>query len=209
MGRLLDVILFFFALWALSLGAFLIGLPLLGYLLYKALKWGRGSAHQPRPAGRRGAPWATYAGIFMLLISALALFSGGFVSPVVFGLGGILLLLRPRLDAGRLPASPRHVEGSVVLHDRLDPFLWYAVMELKLSTRDVVRVLCSLGQRFIFRLDGGSPLIVLSAFSLGRKGAERKIVSRASEISRVLAPLGAFLLPLDCGPSSPLSGAAA
>jgi hypothetical protein len=198
MGRLLDVILFFFALWALSLGAFVIGLPLLGYLFYKALNWGRGSAHQPHPSGRPGVSWRMYAGIFLLLLSVMALFSGGVMSPIMFALGGVLLLSRPRLATGRLPASPKHVEGSVILRDRLAPFLWYAVMELKLSTQDVVRVLCSIGQRFIFRLDGGPPLIVLSTSSLSRRGAERKLLSRAREISMVLAPLGAFLLPLDC-----------
>ena len=87
MGWKLNGLAFLFALWALNTGALVIGIPILLYLFY-----GLWSNRQARPAGTGSSRWMTYLGVFLLVLSLVAVMEQGTYSPVVFGGAGIVLL---------------------------------------------------------------------------------------------------------------------
>src|SRR5271157_5101520 len=196
MGWKLSALVFLLAMWALVSWSLMVGIPLLAYFLYGLLKRKRqrqGTA--PRGPSRVGA--TKWLGVFLILLSLVALVSGGVFSPVVFAALGVATLLYGKRPGARLHVGMNPVEDSILLRDRLLPFRWCAVAELKLVTRDAVKVLSAVTGVLVVRFDGKArAFLVVEKSSFGWRGAEEKVVSRLSELSRVLMPLGAYLMPL-------------
>ncbi|MDG6956798.1 MAG: ATP-binding protein [Nitrososphaerota archaeon] len=86
MGWKLTAFLFLFAAYALGVGALVVGVPILLYLLYRL--W---SSRQGSPGGKSHR--LAYLGAFLLFLSAVAVAEGGTHSPIVFGTAGAALLL--------------------------------------------------------------------------------------------------------------------
>jgi hypothetical protein len=84
MGWKLTAFVFLFAVWALNVGALIIGIPILLHLFYRF--W---SNRKPGPGKSR---WMIYLGVFLLLLSLISVAEQGTYSPIVFGVAGVTLL---------------------------------------------------------------------------------------------------------------------
>ena len=88
MGWKTTAFLFLFALWALNVGALIIGIPILLYLFFRFL-----SNRKAKPSGSGSSHWMIYAGAFLVFLSLVAGAEHGTYSPAVFGLSGVSLLV--------------------------------------------------------------------------------------------------------------------
>jgi hypothetical protein len=71
------------------------------------------------------------------------------------------------------------------------------VTEVKLATRDAARALSALDGTLVFRLDGQARAYLVSkSTALSVRASEQDVASRLRELSKVLTPLGAYLMPL-------------
>ncbi|MDG6960875.1 MAG: ATP-binding protein [Nitrososphaerota archaeon] len=87
MGWKLTAFVFLFAVWALNVGALVVGVPILVFLLYRF--W---SNRQAQP--RVGRPhWMIYLGALLLFLSIVAVAEQGTYSPIVFAAAGVSLLV--------------------------------------------------------------------------------------------------------------------
>jgi hypothetical protein len=196
MGWKLSVLVFLLAVWALLSGSLIIGIPLLAYLLYGLSRRRRQTQGAEQKGTTRGGT-AKWLGVFFILISLVALVSGGVFSPVVFAALGVAALLYGKSPRALPHAGANPVGGSIMLRDRLFPFRWYAVAELKLVTRNAVKVLSAVGGTLVVKLDGkAKAFLVVEESSIGWRGAEEKATESLREFSRVLTPLGAYVMPL-------------
>jgi hypothetical protein len=211
MGLLTKGILFIFALAMLGLGAWMITLPIFAYLfLSPILRSRRRSAPQRvssngDPARRRGLPVVKLLGVVLLLLGLIGFAEGGTFSPIAFGVPGLLLLAAPTFVSSSA-SSAKPVEDSILLRGRFVPFRWYAMAEVKVSTRDPAGALSGLGERILF-VSGPAPglFVVISVMALGRAGAEGAVFDRMRAAARALSPLGVYLLPLDAKEASEVS----
>jgi hypothetical protein len=145
-----------------------------------------------RPAGRYAA------GAALLLLSCVALMEGGTLSPAVFFLGGVAVIFQPHLRRSLLANQLVPLRESILLRSRFFPFLWYALAEVKLESQDQVRGIAAMeGQLLVFAGKNPSTLQVVSAYALGYREAEAKVVRRLQRESRMLSQRGAHILPLD------------
>lgn len=196
MGWKLNGLIFFLAMGAFAFGSPFVGMLLLGALLLTRLA----KRSRNRPGDRNAKPRvgkATYLGAVLILVSFVAFLSGGTLSPLVFGTLGVVVLF---CGSGKgLPfASPVPVKDSAVLRDRLMPFRWYAVAEVKLATKDPATVLSFLDGRLVFRTgEAGRAYLVLNWTATSLRGAEKKIGDHLRLLAASLLPLGAYTLPLD------------
>ena len=87
MGWKLTALIFLFALWALNVGALIVGIPILLYLGYRF--W---SSRQNRLKGAGRPHWMIYFGVFLIFLSLVAVAERGTYSPIVFGVSGVTLL---------------------------------------------------------------------------------------------------------------------
>ncbi len=101
-GWKLTAVAFLFALWALNVGALVVGIPILIFLFYRF--W---SNRQAKPVGGR-SHWMTYLGAFLLSLSVVAAAEQGTYSPMVFAVAGITLSI-----LGVFPGSVQEFVGQV------------------------------------------------------------------------------------------------
>jgi len=206
MGWKLKTAAFLFALLALGAGALIIALPL---LLYVFLPWIL--ARRRRDGGDGGTPsagghrWLAYLGVFFLAVSLVALASGGVFSVLVFGgLGAGLVYLGAAQGSG-LPASLVPVSESILMKDRLLPFRWSSVVEVKCASGGLTRLLPALNGRFVVTLrEKTGVFLLLQATALTEAEAERKLVGRIRELSKSLVAIGAYLFPVEAREASPM-----
>lgn len=211
MGLLAKVFLFFFALLAFGLGAWIIALPIFAYLFLPPILRSRGKSAPQRasseggPSRKSGLPIVKFLGVTLLFLGLIGVAEGGTFSPIMFGVPGILLLAAPRVLSS-LASSARSVDDSILLRGRVVPFKWYAIGEAKVSTRDPAGALSGLGERVLF-VSSPAPriFIVFSAVALERAGAERAIFGKMRATARALSPLGVYLLPLEAKEASEVS----
>ncbi|MDE1853878.1 MAG: hypothetical protein KGI38_09065 [Thaumarchaeota archaeon] len=199
MGWMMKAGLFLFALFAAAIGAWIVAVPILGLLILPSLIRGkrRGrSVKSTRPARRGFGSWLNGIGVILILLSVVAFFSGGILSPIVFLLAGMALLFRHRLSV-RVASRFTPVENSILLRSRLNPFHWGAVAEVKVSTRDVEGALSGVNERLLL-VSNPTPriFVVYSANSFSLTGAEDQLTRRMQSTARALVPLGVYLLPL-------------
>ena len=86
MGWKLTAFVFLFALWALNIGALVVGVPILVFLLYRY--W---SNRQAKPRVGR-SHWMIYLGLLLIFLSIVAVAEQGTYSPIVLGAAGVSLL---------------------------------------------------------------------------------------------------------------------
>ncbi len=200
MGWGLKVGLFILALVAADFSAWIITVPILLLLFLPPILGHRGGRKADRnesSGGGRGASVVNVVGAILLLLSIVALFSGGTLSPIVFGVCAFALLLRNQFSF-QLPTSIRPVKESVLLRHRFAPFRWSALAEAKMSTRDLEGALSGLNERLVFTSDPKPTIFVaFSTRSLSRVKAEDALTRRIQASARALVPLGVYLLPLD------------
>jgi hypothetical protein len=156
----------------------------------------------PAPRFKRGLshPVHRILGLGFLGLSAVAFAESGTYSPLVFGGVGALLLLwgAPLITSGNL-GSLRPVDESILLRQSFDPIHWLAIAEVKLATKQVGRALGGIDETLFVTsgADGPSVFVVVRAVALTMRGAEDSLLARLRELTRVSAPLGAYLLPVD------------
>ena len=85
MGWKLNALAFLFALWALNVGALVVGIPILLYIFYR---WWSNR----KPSGTGSSRWMIYVGVLFLMLAVGAVAEQGTYSPIVFGVAGIALL---------------------------------------------------------------------------------------------------------------------
>jgi len=196
MGWKLNAVALLVMLWALFSGTWTIGIPLLayfGYLVVKRVRHDQGGGQGSLP--RVGT--VRWLGIFLLLLSVIALASGGVFSPLVFGALGVAALLYGTKPGLLLRSASVPVEDSILLRDRWFPFRWCAVAELKLVTRDAAKVLAAVEGVLVIRLEGkAKAFLVFEESSFSLHGAEEKVAARMRELARTLTPIGAYVMPL-------------
>ncbi|MDG6941299.1 MAG: DUF87 domain-containing protein [Nitrososphaerota archaeon] len=103
MGWKLTALAFLFALWAVDVGALVVGIPILLFLAYRFL-----SNRQAKPGPVRPR-WPVYLGGFFILLSFVAVAEQGTYSPMVFGGSGVILLA-----LGVMPGVVSEFEERVV-----------------------------------------------------------------------------------------------
>jgi hypothetical protein len=199
MGWMMKTGLFLFALFIAGLGAWIIAIPILVVLVMPPFFRGRRSkhAHGSESAKSGTGLWLNVIGASLVLLSLVAISSGGVFSPVVFFTAGMALLLRHRIRF-HVAAQSSPVENSILLHSPLNPFRWYAVAEAKISTRDISNALSGVNTRLLL-VSSSYPriLLVFSVSSFGRSGAESGLIEKVRSAAKALVPLGVYLLPLD------------
>ncbi len=199
MGWMMKAGLFLFALFLAGLGAWIIAIPILVFLILPSLLRRKRGKHAQNvgTAGREAGFWLNALGVLLVLLSLVALSSGGVFSPVVFFVASMALLLRHRIRF-HMAAQSSPVENSILLRSRLNPFRWYAVAEAKISTCDVPSALSGVSERLLL-VSSPAPriLLIFSTSSFGKSSAEDDLVGRVRSTARALVPLGVYLLPLD------------
>ena len=200
MGWVLKAGLFFLALAAAGFGAWIVAAPILLLLFLPPIldrKGDRRVGRKDAAGGGRGSSMLDVAGGILVLLSMVAFFSGGTLSPIVLAGCGLGLFFRGRVSF-QLPMSVRPVRGSILLRHRLAPFRWSALAEAKVSTRDLEGALSGLNERLIFTSDPRPRIFVgFSTSSLSHTKAEDALIGRIQKSARALVPLGVYLLPLD------------
>lgn len=203
MGWLLRIFAALVCVSAFGLGAWPVSLLALVYLAY-SFRGSRGTRQAPPvestlPA--RNRPWGMYSlGGALLLLSAVAMASGGTYSPIVLSLCGLAVLLRPLLGTNGLWSQVVPIRDSVLLRNRFLPFRWYAAADVKLESQGQTRGLTALeGELLVFAGRVPSALLVVEVGSISYRGAEEKLVRRLRMDTRALSQRGAHLLPLDSG----------
>lgn len=185
---------FLLGLWPVSLAVFL-------YLVLSSRRPRVQTVYVQREGAfaKPGLPWGRYAlGAFLLLLSVVALNSGGTFSPVVFFVGGVGAFVWPLTRRAGISARVDPVKDSVLLRSRLFPLLWHALAEVKLESRDQTRGLAAMGGRLLF-FAGKSPSVyqVVSVYGLGYSHAENTVMKKLRQETRLLSQRGAHLLPVD------------
>ena len=197
----LKVALFLLAIVVVPLGGSVITGLIFAYLILPPLLLRRRkgkSAENPRAKGRGHPISAGRAlGVVLLVLCAVAVASQGTLSPIVFGVPGLLLVFKPRF-LSRLSLLVKPVTDSILLRGRFLPFAWFALAEVKVSTRDVEGAIAGTNERVLL-LSAPSPriLLVFTTSSVSRSRAEVVILKRMQVTARALRSLGVYLLPLD------------
>ena len=184
----------------LGLGAWPISLLAAAYLAFSFRKprAGRATVVLHDVGTKPGRPWGRYGlGVVLLLFAGIAVGVGGTISPVIFFLGGLLVISLPHLRPSFVDEVVPMRE-SILLRSRLLPFRWYALAEVKLESQDQPRGVAAMdGRILVFAGKVPSAVQVLSAYSFGHRNAEEKVVRALRRETRMLSQRGTHLLPLD------------
>lgn len=203
MGLGLKVVLFLFAILVFPFGGWMITALVFAYIFLPPLllrrRKGPSAGANPRVAKGRGHSISAgrALGIVFLALSLVGVASRGTLSPIVFGVPGVLLVFRPRF-LSRLSLQVKPVKDSILLRGRFLPFGWFVLAEAKVSTRDVEGAISGTNERVLL-LSAPSPRIflVFSTSSVSRSRAEEVMLKRMQVTARALRSLGVYLLPLD------------
>ncbi|HKT21053.1 MAG TPA: hypothetical protein VJR06_00315, partial [Nitrososphaerales archaeon] len=118
--------------------------------------------------------------------------------PAVFFLAGAVTVASPLIGMSRLASQVVPVNDSILLRNRVFPFRWHALAEVKLEAQDQARGVASMdGQLLVFAGKSPCALQVMSVLALAHGGAEDKVVRNLRRETRMLSQRGAHLLPLD------------
>ena len=143
-------------------------------------------------------------GFTLIALFVVALLSGGTFSPVVFLVGGCLVLSWPSVERW-LPARVVPVGDSILLRSAYLPFVWYALAEAKAGPELFPRAISGLEGRLIVLTQRGRVYTLVTVLALSRADAEAKVLARLrASAPRSLA--GAYLLPLDAKEAESLLG---
>ncbi len=200
MGWKLKTLALLVGLMSFGLGPWPLGLLCFAYL-FLTMRPRRRKQETEKRTSRPHFSARLALGVFMLLLSAVALSSGGTFSPLLFlTVGGILLLwptLLRRLSLGELLP----VSGSILLRSKYFPLVWCAVAEVKPGAEPFPLAASSFAGTLLINTDTGRTYSLALRQAFGRRDAEFKIV----EAFRSATPggrAGAYLLPLDAEAAS-------
>jgi len=130
----------------------------------------------------------------LLGLSAVALGSGGLLSPVVFIAAGAIIAFSPKLVMF-LTSEYVPVKDSILLRARLLPFAWCALAEIKPGTEPLPRAVSSFTGTLLVYTDSGRAFAVVTCVASRQDEATMKILSRLKLSARAadcyLFPLGA------------------
>lgn len=130
----------------------------------------------------------------LLALSAVALASGGVLSPMILVIAGLALLLWPMLLPRLRISEVVPLGNSILLRSKYSPIGWCAIAELKPGAEPFPRAVSSFTGTLLVFMDTGRACALVACHSLGRREAETKLLSRF----KFAAPSGgAYLLPLD------------
>jgi len=175
-------------------GLWPMGLLCLAYLFLPAKSRHRGTEAREQHAVRltRARPILGFA---FILLAAVALASGGALSPILFLLSGLALLAWPALRVWLPAGEVKPVGGSVLLRSRYFPLRWHAVAELKPGPESFPRAMSSFEGLLAVYTDTRRSFLLASGNALGRRGAESKLLAAFRAAAPHRNP-GVFLLPL-------------
>lgn len=208
MGLGLKIGLFLFAVMAAVFGAWIVVLPILVLLFLPPLvnrtERKKDGSKQVKDSRTRRWPLGTI-GAVLVFLSSFAFFAGGTFSPAVLLVAGFALLFRNRLRV-HISAGFRPVKNSILMRQRLLPFRWSTVAEVKVSTKDLEGALSGLSER-LYCISDPKPriFVVFSENSLSKAKAEETLVRRIQVSARSLYPLGVYLLPVDSADAAELA----
>ena len=199
MGRKHRLFAGLLGLALLGTGLWLLGA---GMLLYAGTS---SSVHRFRnPLGKDGktpkiGPRFFVAGL-LLVLSAVAAASGGFLSPIVFLVSGTLVLGWPLVQPSVPLREVVPVKESVILKSKYFPFYWYALAEMKPGPEVYSRGVASVEGRILVRTDTGKAYYLASCRAFDRRTAESVLTMefRLSALGRG----GTRFLPLDSAESA-------
>jgi hypothetical protein len=197
MGWLWKAFASLVAIMLFGVGAWPLSLLILGGLLLPPLirSLGRRQAKGDRGASGFPARGALAALFFMLALVGLA--ERGTYSPIVFGTLGAVVMAWGRTPGVKLDNRLGPRDESILLRSRMG-FSWVAVAEVKGVTRDMGKALAGVDGTLLLSVGPGSPVYAMfERFALSERSAEAGMVDSLREAAASLAPLGAYLLPLD------------
>jgi len=154
----------------------------------------------PNENARRGSRSSTryLVGGALLLLSLVALGEGGVFSPLVFAAPGIALVFWERIWRSAQFSTFLPERESVLMRNPDVPFLWFALAEVKFATRNVATALASIDERIVVvNYEKPTIYVLFRGAEISRGRAEAKLLERMRETQMTVAPLGAFLLPVD------------
>ena len=199
MGWFLKLVALLLALVLVGAGAWALGLVIFAVLLVPPvlglLRRRPRAEGESKPGGR--LPGRYLLGGLLFLLACVAYASHGTLSPVVFASLGAAVVLwgRLRLVWG---SGLRPVAETVLLRSSRVGGSWAAVAEVKAVTRDPVRALSGVVGTVVVSVSMAPAVyVVLQSRAWGARGAEEEILAGFREAARSMAPLGAYLLPLD------------
>jgi hypothetical protein len=202
MGWKFNVLLFVVMLLAMAFDAWIIFIPI---AVFFAVSWIRRQRRAARPdvevkvTGRKtrsAFPNRFLLGLFLLLVAFAALMSGGVYSPIVYASAGFGVIFSQRIEAFAYSLGLAAQRRSILLRSKI-PFLWVAVAEVKLATRNPERALAGVDGRILLMRSGKpSVYLIVKCIAFGRSHAQTRIHEKLRSNTRTLAPLGAYLLPL-------------
>jgi hypothetical protein len=154
-------------------------------------------APPPRRRYSRKSIARYFLGGLSLIFVLTGVDAGGTFSPLVFGGLGLLFIFWGPFSkfAGIYTLKP--LQDSILLRAAI-PFMWVAMAEVKLATQQPTRPLSAIDERMlIFASESPCAYITVQRIALGHRGAEEKVLERMREMAKAMAPLGAYVLPLD------------
>ena len=204
MGWLIKTGLFVLMLVAIAFSAWIVALPIgvyFAFLLFHGRKQPsrREFSKEVREPGALGRiPKDKLLGTVLLLLAIVARAEGGTYSVVVFlSLAIVAFFGRPISGAG-VYSRVAPVENSILMRKRAFPMKWYALAEVKPSRGTLPSILSTIREKLIISAgERVSLLVAFESYSLSRGAAESALFAKIKKVSRTLAPLGAYLLPLD------------
>ena len=131
-------------------------------------------------------------------LAAVALVSGGTLSPIIFSFLGGTILFWPSLRALLPVGEVVPVRDSVLLRSRYFPFAWLAVAELKPGSDSFARAVSAFTGTLLVFTDSGRAFVLATCNAGSRATAEEKLI-RMLRVSLPDRHSGAYLLPLDSG----------
>lgn len=190
--------------WASRLIAFVVGLASFGAglwvagilcFLYLAIslrpRRSKGAANVSRVGARVPRRFVLAGGLFAL--SALALTSGGTLSPAMLLAAGLAVLFWPRLPV--LPIwEVVPVADSILLKSKYFPAAWCALAELKPGSEAFPRALSSFAGTLLVFTNTGKAYALAKSWSATRREAEAQLLSHFKSSA---LETGAYLLPLE------------
>ncbi len=199
MGWKFDALLLLVAGIAIPFRAWIITIPALLLLvaIHVLPRRKRSQPQRTQAKSFRRWPIKQIIGVLLLIVAFVSWATGGVFAPLFYGALGCTVLLWNRIRSSRSLSRVAPVEGSIVFRSSLLPFRWAALAEVKPIARELGKALSVADVDILIVATKPSIYIWAQAFSLTRKGAQERLADRLRDLTASLAPLGAYLLPLD------------
>jgi hypothetical protein len=156
----------------------------------------RRKPRQGKPAPRGRLHSRTLLASVLLVLSGVALASGGMLSPLVFFAGGAIALTWPVWVKFLPLAELAPVGDSILLRSKYLPVFWCSIAELKPGVEPFPMAASALSGTLLAFTDTGRTYLAVTCRALRRNGAEARLLAELRAASSA-GRAGAFLLPMD------------